>query len=188
MVEFLTFDNQRDLIRGVHLHKLTINRDPRGFLVETLKQDWPDVFRRPELQFGQSYCSVTLPGYARDEHQWHNHPTKQTDRFVVIKGNAAFALYDGRKESETFGKLNVFLMGEANGDENQYLILIPMNVYHGFCTLGEEAVYLLGFPDQSYDPAEEERIPFSESDAKFSDGTPFSWNAVRENFKNLPAR
>lgn len=181
-MDILTYQNQKDLIEGIKLHQLKINRDSRGLLVETLKETWSDIFHRPKLQFGQSYCSVTLPGFARDEDKWHNHPTKQTDRFVIIKGSAVFALYDPRKGSPTSGKLNLFLMGEKNSDDNQYVILIPQGIYHGFCTVGEEPCYLLGYPNQPYDPSEEERIPFADSGAKFSDGTPFSWDVIRKQF------
>ncbi len=187
--EYLTFNNQHDLIDGVVLRQLKVNRDPRGLLVETLKESWNDVFHRPDLQFGQNYCSVTLPGFARDEDRWHNHPTKQTDRFVVIKGSAVFALYDWRKDSPTHKKLNLFLMGEKNGDEDQFLLLIPKNVLHGFCTVGNEPCYLLGFPDHVYDPLEEGRIPFGEVNATLPNGQPFSWEAIRTHFShNLPQK
>lgn len=186
-VEFLSLKNQKGLIEGAKLIPLTFHRDPRGFLVETLKETWTDVFRRPDLQFGQSYCSMTIPGFARDEDQWHNHPTKQTDRFVVMKGSAVFALFDWRKESPTHNVLNLFLMGQANSDDNQFLLLIPKNVLHGFTTIGKEPCYLLGFPDHVYDPAEEGRIQMQEVGATFSDGLPFSWKTIREHFQTEKA-
>lgn len=182
-LEFLSLKNKQNLIDGVKLHQLKINRDSRGLLVETLKENWEDVFRRPEMQFGQSYCSVTLPGFARDEDKLHNHPTKQTDRFVVIQGSAVFALYDWREGSSTHGKLNLFLMGETNEDDNQYLLLIPQNVLHGFCTVGEKPCYLLGFPNQTYDPSEEGRIPLTDVAINFPDGSQFSWQVIRDQFK-----
>lgn len=181
-LDFLSLTNQKNLIAGVKLHKLTIHRDLRGMLVETLRDDWEDVFHTPDLQFGQSYCSVTLPGFARDEDKWHNHATKQTDRFVIIRGSAVVALYDWRKGSSTEGILNLFQMGEINGDDNQYLLLIPQNVLHGFCTIGKEPCYLVSFPDHLYDPAEEGRVPFIQAGAKFPDGSLFSWDSIRKQF------
>ena len=182
MLEFLTYNNQKNLISGVVLHKLAVHRDPRGSLVETLREDWVDVFERPNFQFGQSYFSVTNPGFARDEDKWHVHRTKQTDRFVVLSGNAVVALYDWRKESKTYNKLNLFLMGETNGDDNQYLLRIPINVLHAFAAVGEKPCGLLSFPDHLYDPSEEGRIPFSEVNAKLPDGTLFSWDVIRKQF------
>ncbi len=185
MDPFLSLKNQENLIKDVVLHKLEVHRDPRGLLMETLKETWSDVFVRPALQFGQSYFSITQPGFARDEDKWHNHPTKQTDRFVILKGNAVVALYDWRKESPTNGRLNLFAMGEKNGDDNQYLLLIPVNVLHGFCTVGDKPCYLISYPSQHYDPSEEGRIPFSEVNVKFQDSTLFSWEAVRQQFDKI---
>ena len=182
-MNFISVTNQKNLIHEVKVHKLTMNRDPRGFLVETLKETWEGIFERPEVQFGQSYCSMTLPGFARDEDRWHYHPTKQIDRFHVMKGNAIFALYDWRKESPTYKQLNMFLMGEINGDDNQFLLFIPQNVLHAFCTIGKEPCYLLGYPSQTYDAKEEGRVLFTEVGAVFPDQTPFSWNPIRNHFK-----
>lgn len=182
MFDFLTFKNQKNLIVGTVLHKLVIRRDERGLLMETLREDWPDVFQRPEIQFGQSYYSVTQPGFARDENDWHNHPTKQTDRFIVLNGNAVVALYDWREGSKTKGTLNLFLIGEMNGDDDQYLLLIPQNVLHAFCAVGKEPCHLISYPSQLYDLSEEGRIPFSDVGALFPDGTPFNWKVIREQF------
>lgn len=182
-IEFKSFKNQGELIAGVALHQLTIHRDKRGSLMETLREDWPEVFHRPQLQFGQSYFSVTQPGFARDEDKWHVHPTKQTDRFIVLAGHAVVALYDWRKDSKTYGMLNLFSMGEGNGDENQYLLLIPINVLHAFCTIGDMPCELLSFPDHTYDTTEEGRIPLEQAAVTFSDGSAFSWSTIREQFK-----
>lgn len=182
-IEFLSLANKKKLIDGTILYKLTIHRDIRGMLVETLKEDWIEVFQRPNLQFGQSYFSVTNPGFARDEDKWHVHPTKQTDRFVIVAGSAVVALYDWRKNSKTKGVLNLFVMGEVNEDNNQYLLLIPKNVLHGFCTVGKKPCCLVSFPDHMYDPKEEGRIPFSEVNALLPNGTMFAWNLIRDQFR-----
>lgn len=183
-LDFLSYNNQKNIISQVKLQKLTINRDKRGMLVETLREDWKEVFHRPDLQFGQSYYSITNLGFARDEDQWHIHPTKQTDRFVILSGNAVVALCDWRKESKTYRMLNLFLMGEQNGDNNQYLLLIPINVLHAFCNVGSTPCGLFSFPDHMYDPKEEGRIPFSEANVRFPDGTQFSWNVIRQQFQH----
>ncbi len=180
-LEFLSLNNQKNLIDGVKLFKLKVNRDPRGVLVETLKTNWPEVFNE-NLPFAQTYYSITNPGVARDEDLWHCHPTKQVDRFVIIKGQAVFALFDNQKGSPTFGQLNLFLMGEGNSDDNQFLLLVPKNVLHGFCAVGKEPCYLLNYPTSLYDPKEEGRFPFAEAGAKLADGTPFSWKLVRDSF------
>lgn len=180
-LKVLTYNYQENIIDGAKLFKIKINRDRRGSLTEVLKSNWKEVYGR-EMPFAQCYFSVTNPGCARDENLWHYHPTKQTDRFFIVKGNAVFALYDWRKSSKTFGILNLFLMGEKNGDDNRYLLVIPKNVLHGFCPIGNEPCCLLAFPTTIYDSQEEGRIPLEEVGAKFPDGTLFSWERVRKEF------
>lgn len=181
-MEFLSLNNQHDLIDGVKLKKLIVHRDDRGLLEETLKNGW-EGFVDDEFPFGQTYFSVTNPGFARDEYEWHNHPSKQVDRFVVLSGNVVVACYDWRKESATFDRLNLFLLGDIQGDENQYLLLVPKNVLHSTCNVGDVPLLYLGNPTTVYDPAEEGRIPMQEIDAMIDGQTPFSWNYVRENWK-----
>src|SRR5581483_8943840 len=113
-ITFFNSEQQDGLIDGVKIHKFVVHRDSTGSLMETLRSDWQDVFFEPNASFGQSYYSITPPGIARDENQWHMHPTKQSDRFLILSGNAVVALYDTRQSSPTKGKLNLFLMGEGN--------------------------------------------------------------------------
>jgi dTDP-4-dehydrorhamnose 3,5-epimerase len=184
-MEFLSLVNQEGLIDGVKLHKLVVHRDDRGLLMETLKTTWEGVVD-DSLPFGQTYFSVTNPGFARDEDEWHNHPTRQVDRFVVLKGDCVIAVYDKRDDSATRGKLNLFFIGESNGDDNQYLLLIPKNVLHSTCNVGNEPLLYLGNPTHVYDPNEEGRLTFAEVGALLPDGTPFSWQAVRDHFTPKP--
>lgn len=177
----LHFKNKKNIILGVKLQKYKVNRDKRGMLVEVFKPTWKNILNEKE-PFGQSYYSITRPGFARDEKWWHLHPN-QTDRFTVIKGNALFALYDLRKNSKTKGVLNLFLMGEKNGDENQFLLSIPPNVLHSFCVMGNKDCILLSFPTHIYNSSEELRISFSEARVLLADGEPFSWNLIRSRYK-----
>src|SRR3972149_10326770 len=119
---YLIFSNQNNLIDGVVLRKLIIHKDPTGTLVETLRTDWQDVFGQ-EMPFAMQYFSVTPSGVARDEDKWHVHKY-QEDRFICISGRIITAIYDPRKNSKTFGKLNLFVMGPDNENE-MYLLVIP---------------------------------------------------------------
>ena len=180
-MDFLDLNNQENLIEGIQLYKLIIHRDDRGLLMETLSTKWVGIVNE-SFPFGQTYFSVTNPGFARDESEWHNHPTKQIDRFVVLQGDVVIAAYDWRKDSPTYGILNLFFMGESNKDDNQYLLLIPKNVLHSTCNVGKKPLLYLGNPTHVYDSNEEGRIPFSEVNAKLHGGTLFSWQKVRDQF------
>ena len=179
MLNFLTLKNQNDLIADVVMFPLKVNRDPRGILVETLKTNWEKVYG-PGMEFAQMYYSITEPGVARDVDRWHYHPTKQIDRFGVIQGELVVAIYDWRSGSPTFGKLNLFLMGESNGDDGQYLLLIPRNTLHGFVVVSQKPAILFNFPNHLYDPTEEGRLPHSEYAVNFPDGRAFSWEIIKE--------
>jgi len=159
------------LIQDVVVHPLKVNEDERGILVEVLKKNWQGVFSS-ERPFAQCYFSVTKPGTARDEDQWHYHPTKQEDRFIVIKGEILVVLYDWRRESSTHGQFNLFSM---SGDE-PYLLLIPKNVLHCFKVGSNESATLLNFPTTLYDKEEEGRVAFKE--VKLSDETFFDWSLI----------
>lgn len=180
MHNLLHFKNKKNIIFGVKLQRYKVNRDKRGMLVEVFKPTWRNILNEKE-PFGQSYYSITKAGFARDENRWHYHPN-QTDRFTAIKGNAVFALYDLRKNSKTKGVLNLFLMGEKNGDKNQFLLSIPPNVLHSFCVMDKEECILLSFPTHIYSSSEELRIPFSKVKVSLADGKPFSWDAIRSHY------
>lgn len=181
MINFLDLKNQKGLINGVILFPLKVYRDQRGFLVESLKTEWGEVYSK-ERPFTQSYFSKTEVGVARDEDRWHVHPTKQEDRFVVVEGDIVVAMCDWRKESGSYGRLNLVKMGEKNGDEGQFLLLIPKNVLHCFLVVSKKPAILLNFPTTLYNPNEEGRIPFSKVGAKLEGGVNFSWQLIRKEF------
>lgn len=171
-------DKNYPLINGVIAHPLKVNQDERGILVESLKTNWQEVFDPKLRPFAQCYYSITNPGVARDENRWHYHPSKQEDRFVVIKGDILVAIYDWRKESSSHGILNLFLMGESQGQNGQYLLLIPKKVLHCFKVSQKKPAILINFPTSLYDPKEEGRIPFDQ--VKLADDRYFSWPQIAD--------
>ncbi|MBI4037475.1 dTDP-4-dehydrorhamnose 3,5-epimerase family protein [Candidatus Curtissbacteria bacterium] len=167
--EYLDFANQKDIIEGVVLRKLTIHKDESGMLVETLRSDWRDVVGS-DSPFAMQYLSQTPTQVARDEDQWHFHK-HQKDRFICISGRIVTALFDPRESSPTKGKLNLFLQGPDKAEE-MYMVLIPEEVYHGFMVISKSPGYLLNFPTQLYTGQDEGRI---KNDV-------FSWQDVRFDF------
>jgi len=124
------------------------------------------------------YYSITDPGVSRDIDRWHYHPGGQQDRFGVILGSIVVAIYDLRDNSPTKGRLNLFSMGEINGDDGQYLLMVPPQTLHGFVVTGSKPATLFNYPTRLYDPEQEVRIPFDE--AKLPDGQIFSWDEVKK--------
>jgi len=66
-----------------------------------MRKDWPE-FRG----FAQCYLTTCRPGIAK---AWHSHK-KQTDSFIVAKGEARIALFDAREGSKTRGEVNEFIL------------------------------------------------------------------------------
>lgn len=150
---------QQQLIEGVKVKKLKPIVDERGFLMEILRNDDKDFFTK----FGQVYISACNPGYSK---AWHYHE-KQTDTFVVIKGNAKVVLFDKRKDSKTFGKINEFIMGE----DNPLILQIPPLVVHGFSALNNKKAFLLNIPNAlyNYEKPDEQRIALDSKEI------PYQW-------------
>lgn len=175
----LTNKNEHKLIQDVIMHPLRVNKDASGVLVETLREDWADVYDgRP---FKMQYYSKTPSGLARDEDEWHYHPTVQDDRFLCIQGAIVVAIADNREGSPTYALLNLFLM---KAEESPYLLLIPKKTLHGFMVISQEDAILLNFPTALYDPKEEGRIPYAKAGVKTVEGVTFSWKLVREEIVN----
>jgi len=143
-------------------------------LGETLRSDWNGIYGKGR-EFAMQYYSITPPGLARDEGVWHYHPT-QEDRFLTVQGAIITAIADSREESSTKGLLNLFHM---KADEDPYILLIPKRTLHGFMVISKESAILLNFPTSLYNPKEEVRIPYKQAKIRVSDGSLFSWKAVR---------
>lgn len=137
-----------ELIKGVKIKDLKIVPDERGWLMEILRND-DDIFTK----FGQVYMTTAYPNVTK---AWHYHK-KQTDNFTCIKGMMKVALYDDRKDSPTYGKINEFFIGE----KNPKLISVPPGVYHGFKAIGTDTAFFISIPDEAYDTdaPDEFRLP-----------------------------
>ena len=116
------------MIDGVKVKKLKVIPDTRGRLMEILRAD-DDMF----IKFGQVYMTTARPGIVK---AWHYHKL-QHDSFTCVCGKMRLGLYDGRKDSKTFGEVMDF---EISLD-NPMVVQIPPGVYHGFkCISKEEAI------------------------------------------------
>ena len=149
------------MIEGVKIKQLQRHADERGCLTEILRRD-DEIF----AEFGQIYATVNYPQVVR---AWHYHK-KQDDFFAVVKGMAKAVLYDAREGSPTKGEVNEFFLGE----QNMILLRIPVGVYHGYKTVGDETAILLNLPTRTYDPSDpdEYRLPWD------SPEVPYDWAIV----------
>lgn len=139
------------MIDGVKVRTLQINTDERGHLVEVFREDWEEY----DLEPAMSYFSMTYPGITR---AWHRHHRGQIDRFVCPKGRIKVGIYDDRKNSPTEGEVDTFVIGE----QNQKVVRIPGECWHGFKAISDEPAFLINFPSNlyDYDNPDEERLPY----------------------------
>ncbi len=174
-------DSANEQIEGVTLRALQVNRDPRGTLTELLRSDWADVFG-PEMPFAQAYLSTTGTGIARDEDRWHVHK-HQTDRFYCVAGQIVVAIADARAGSPTHGRIMLVELTADRDAPASLMVTIPPGTLHGFVVTSTQPASLINFPNRLYDPSDEGRLPFTEAGITFPDGTPFSYDPVRDLYR-----
>ena len=146
------------MIQGVEIKNLKLIKDNRGFLMEMLRCD-DKIYDK----FGQVYLSVCNPNIVKG---WHYHK-KQTDHFVIVKGNAKVVLYDMREHSPTKGEIQEVFMGESN----PILLKIPTFVLHGMTPADNNPIYLVNCPTEPYNykNPDEFRVDFRSKDI------PYDW-------------
>jgi len=128
----------REFIAGVKVKPLRLVADERGWLMEILRADQPDVFTK----FGQVYVSATYPGVVK---AWHYH-RRQVDNFACVAGMVKLVLVDTREDSPTLGAINEFFVGS----QHPALIQVPSRVYHGWKCISLEPALVVNVPDEPY--------------------------------------
>src|SRR5262249_26537362 len=125
-------------IHDVRTKKLRLMPDERGWLMEILRADDPELFTK----FGQVYVSATYPGVVK---AWHYHKV-QVDHFACVAGMVKLVLIDTRDDSPTRGAVNEFYIGS----QNPILVQVPNLVYHGWKCIGQEPSLVVNVPTEPY--------------------------------------
>jgi len=147
------------MIHGVEIKELRVIPDERGRLMEVLRCD-DSIFSK----FGQVYITTAHPGVVKG---WHYHK-KQEDHMAVIHGMMKIVLFDGRKESPTFGKVNEFFLGI----HSPYLIKIPPMVLHGFKCISKDEAIVVNIPSEPYNRESPDEFRVDPHDNKI----PYDWH------------
>ncbi|MFP5245777.1 MAG: dTDP-4-dehydrorhamnose 3,5-epimerase family protein, partial [Thermoanaerobaculia bacterium] len=109
----------------------------------------------------QVFQVVLFPGAIS---AWHAHAST-IDRLFASNGLVRIVLYDARKDSPTYGKVNDFRFGTVR----PALVYIPPRVWHGVMNIGDGPSVLINMPDRAYCyedpdhwrvPADSPEIPF----------------------------
>lgn len=147
-------------IDGVVEKKLNRICDERGWLMEVMRSDDDDF-----IKFGQMYVTTSYRDVIKG---WHYHKL-QWDYIISLHGMIKVVLYDGREDSNSYGKLQEFYIGP----DNPTLIGIPPGVYHGWKAYTDTA-YVVSMPTELYNrehPDEYRIDPYSRE-------IPYDWNRV----------
>ena len=139
----------QEQIHGVLVRHAITHADERGALTEVFDERW-EFTTEPAIYVN---TATIRPGQARG---WVVH-LEQDDRLFFLQGTAKLALYDPREESETFGLVNVFFLG----DHDRALVRIPVGVVHAVKNVGDDEVIFLNLPTRPYthDDPDKYRFP-----------------------------
>ena len=110
-----------------------------GYLTEIARMD--QALIGPPI--AQVHLNYTLVGRIR---AWGLHK-KNMDRLFLVSGQVKFVVFDGRKDSPTYGVVNEIIVG----DRSPGLLLIPPNLYHGWKNIGNTNALIINMPTNLYD-------------------------------------
>lgn len=136
-------------IHGVLVRPAITHVDERGSVCEMFSTAW----RFDERPLVYVYQVSLLPKYVKG---WVVH-LDQDDRLFFSVGRMRVVLYDARKNSPTFKRLNTVQAGELN----RCLLRIPAGVYHAIQNIGPSEAYFFNMPTKPYchDNPDKFRLP-----------------------------
>ena len=145
-----------DLIEGIRITPYSLWPDDRGYFLEVLR------LGEHYAQLGETIQVSAAVSYLSTIKAFHYH-LRQTDIWVPVRGLLQVALVDLRKSSPTFGWKNTLYIGELR----PWQLLIPPGVAHGYKVTGQDPAVLVYVTNRYYDPADEGRIPYNDSNINY---------------------
>jgi dTDP-4-dehydrorhamnose 3,5-epimerase len=144
-----------ELIQGVKITKLKQIVDERGAVMHFLKGNW-DNFKG----FGEVYFSKVNGGIIKG---WKLH-LKAYQNICVPIGQIKFILFDNRQDSETYGRINEFLLDESS---NYHLLSFPPNLWYSFKSINSDYSVLANVSSEIHDPSESLHMPLDNDIIKY---------------------
>jgi len=136
-------------IVGVKVRRSPTHADERGTICEIYDLRWG--FTEDPLVY--VYHVTVQPGQVKG---WVMH-REQNDRLFAYAGVIRIVLYDARSESASFGRVNVFHLGE----HDRALLSIPAGVWHAVQNVCDHEAAFVNLPSQPYqhDDPDKYRLP-----------------------------
>ena len=138
------------MIQGVQVIAKKKLSDDRGAIFHMLRSDEPEF-----QKFGEIYFSKIHPGVIK---AWHHHSRMTLNYFVVV-GSIQLGLWDGRKDSPTYGQSQTIFLDE----QNSQLAVVPHGVWNGFKGLGDKSSIVANCATEPHDSAEITRKSFDDA-------------------------
>ena len=149
-------DDEVVVLDGVQMVPLRRIPDERGMVMHMLRNDDPHF-----TEFGEIYFSVVYPGVIKG---WHLH-SRMTINYAVVDGSIKLVLYDQRKSSPTYQRIQEIVFGQVN----YQLVRVPPGVVNGFPAVGGQRALVANCADIPHDPNEITRID------PFTPTIPYDW-------------
>ena len=128
----------QEVLEGVRIRPAVTHLDERGSICEMYSPEWG--FTEEPLVY--VYQTTIRPGRVKG---WVLH-LEQDDRLFFSRGDVKIVLYDARRDSPTFGGLNVHCFGESS----RALLRIPRGVYHAIQNVGLTDAVFVNMPTRAY--------------------------------------
>jgi len=148
------------MIQGVKITKKKQFLDERGKIMHMIRSD-DKVLKK----FGEIYFSCTFPKAVK---AWHLHK-KMTLNYAIVYGRVKLLLYDGRKKSKSYGKIQEIYLST----EDYNLITIPPLIWNGFKAIGNKMSIIANCSDMPHDPKEIIRKPYDTKEIPYKWGMRF---------------
>jgi len=134
-----------------------------GLVTEVARRIWPEVDR----EIVQVHITTTQVGRIR---AWglHQH---STDRLFVVKGLVSIVVFDGRKDSPTYGEVNEIRLSERN----PALVVIPPCLYHGWKNIGTDEAFIINMPSSLYNHAGPDALDLPYDHPQAAETVPWRW-------------
>jgi dTDP-4-dehydrorhamnose 3,5-epimerase len=145
---------QTGQIQGVKLLAKRKIVDDRGAIFHMLRNDDPDF-----QKFGEIYFSKIHPNVVK---AWHHHSLMTLNYFVVV-GSIQLGLWDGRKDSPTYGKSQTIFLDE----QVPQLAIVPPGVWNGFKGLGAVSSIVANCATEPHTAGEITRKPFDDPSFRY---------------------
>lgn len=150
-------------IEGVQVRPARPVPHEDGVVTEVARRIWPEIDR----EIVQVHITTTQVGRIR---AWGLHQ-RSVDRLFVVKGLVSIVIFDGRKDSPTYGEVNEIRLSERN----PALVVIPPCLYHGWKNIGTDEAFIINMPSSLYEYAGPDALDLPYDHPQAGDIVPWRW-------------